>query len=154
MEKSTAYVETSVLSYLVASPSRDVITLGRQQLTSLWWERESDRFELLASDAVVEEASRGDAVMAARRLEILARMRRLPVTSDVEKLARDYIRSGMVPVKEPIDALHLALASIHAIDYLVTWNCRHIANAHVRRKIRKMNENLRLAPPRSAHPRS
>jgi hypothetical protein len=132
--KPTVYLETTVVSYLAASPSRDIVVAAHQQITRDWWDRR-DRFELLISQAVLDEASRGDADAAARRMALLAEIPVLTVSDAVIEFAGQLLQRGVVPAKAHSDALHIAVAAVNRIAYLVTWNCTHIANAAVRGKI-------------------
>ena len=132
--KSTVYLETTVISYLAASPSRDIVVAAHQQITRDWWDRR-DRFELLISQAVLDEASRGDTDAAARRVALLAEIPVLTVSDAVIEFAEQLLRGRVVPAKAQSDALHIAVAAVNHIAYLVTWNCTHIANAAVRGKI-------------------
>lgn len=125
------YLETSVVSYLAALPSRDVVVAGNQQVTRDWWERRA-RFELFVSEAVIEEAARGDSHAAGRRLDLLTGIPVLTVHGGADSLARSFLSEAALPRKAAIDAVHVALAAVHAMDFLVTWNCRHIANAIIR----------------------
>ena len=128
------YLETTVISYLAASPSRDIVVAAHQQLTREWWEKR-DRFELVVSQAVVDEVSRGDTVVAARRLALLAQIPLLDLGDNVNEFARELLRSRAVPAKANLDAVHIAVAAVNHVNYVVTWNCTHIANAAVRGKI-------------------
>ena len=132
--KPKTYLETTVVSYLAASPSRDIVIAGHQEITREWWERR-DRFELFVSEAVVDEASRGDAVVAARRHALLSGIPVLDLGVEVHDLADRLLRMHAVPAKALVDAVHIAVAAVNRIDYLLTWNCTHIANAAVRGKI-------------------
>ena len=140
------YVETTVISYLAASPSRDIVVAAHQQLTREWWERR-DRFELVVSQAVVDEVSRGDTAVAARRLALLAQIPLLDLGDNVNEFARELLRSRAVPAKANLDAVHIAVAAVNHVDYLVTWNCTHIANAAVRGKIEEACRSAGLPTP-------
>ncbi|MEZ4269701.1 MAG: type II toxin-antitoxin system VapC family toxin [Myxococcota bacterium] len=126
--KPVAYIETSVISYLVAHPSRDLIVAARQQMTRDWWTRMGGAYQLLVSPLVTREARRGDSVAAERRLAVLKDVRSVLVSEEAGALARRLIVDGAVPVGSPEDALHIALASVHGADVLLTWNFKHIAN--------------------------
>ena len=143
---SKVYVETTVISYLAASPSRDIVVAAHQQLTREWWERR-DRFDLVVSQAVVDEVSRGDTAVAARRLALLAQIPSLDLGDAVNEFARQLLRSRAVPAKANLDAVHIAVAVVHHVDYLVTWNCTHIANAAVRGKIEEACRSAGLRTP-------
>jgi hypothetical protein len=132
--KPTVYLETTVISYLAASPSRDIIVAAHQQITRDWWDQR-DRFDLVTSQAVLDEASRGDTEAAARRMAFLAKIPVLTVSDEVVHFAERLVEAGVVPAKVRSDAIHIAGAAVNRIAYLVTWNCAHIANAAVRGKI-------------------
>lgn len=134
--KARVYVETSVISCLVGRPSRDIVTAAHQQVTREWWEQRS-RFDVFASQAVMTEAARGDATAAALRMEALAEVVVLPVTAEAGDLAERLIQANAIPAEAAIDALHVAVAVVNGMEYLVTWNLTHIANAALRMKIDK-----------------
>jgi hypothetical protein len=136
--KPKGYVETTVISYLTARPSRDVVVAGHQQTTREWWLTCRDRFELVASQLVVGEAAAGDSEMARERVEILGQLNLLAVTVEASELARLLVESGAIPVKAAQDALHIGVAVTNGVAYLVTWNCRHLANAVLRTKIEEV----------------
>jgi len=141
------YVETSVVSYLTARRSRDVISLGHQQLTRDWWERARSEFELYASRLVVAEAQLGDPVFAAARLAVLEPMTLLAETPESRSLAQKLLAAGGLPQKAASDALHIAVAAAHGMDYLVTWNCKHIANARMTRFVTETCQSAGFEPP-------
>jgi predicted nucleic acid-binding protein len=128
------YLETSVISYLTAPSSRDLVVAGHQQITKEWWE-DRMRFDLYVSDAVFEEASRGDPVAAARRIAALEGIDILRPIPQALTLAQRVLESGTMPAKAALDALHVALATVHGMDFLLTWNCAHIANAAIRPRL-------------------
>lgn len=136
--KQKIYLETSVISYLAARPSRDLIVAANQQMTEEWWVSYKDDYELFVSQIVIEEASGGDPHAAERRLSIIKDMALLGMTEDILSLAKQFIESGLLPQNAARDALHIAIATIHGIDYLLTWNCKHIANATIRNDIAKI----------------
>lgn len=126
--KRKVYVETSVVSYLAARPARDLQRRAHQQITRDWWSSRS-RFEMFVSELVLVEASRGDRAAADERLAALMGLTILPMHPEVGPLASRLLSASALPHKATIDAAHVALATVHEMDYLVTWNCRHIANA-------------------------
>ena len=128
------YVETSVVSYLSAQPSRDLVLAAHQQVTRDWWSRRS-RFELFVSDAVLAECGRGDPEAAARRLKAIEGISVLRATPAAESLAKQFLLSSAISSRAVIDAAHVAIATTQGMDFLVTWNCTHIANATIREKI-------------------
>jgi hypothetical protein len=141
-----AYVETTVVSYLTASPSRDLVLAAHQQITRDWWNTR-DTFEMFVSQFVLDEASAGDATAADRRIAVLRDLVLLDLTPDATLLAAELVRGGGVPEKAKIDALHIAVASVHGMDYLVTWNCAHIANATMRGRIEAICRRAGFDPP-------
>jgi len=132
--KPKAYLETTIVSYLAADPSRDIVIAGHQQITREWWERRS-RFELCVSQAVVEEAARGDPMAAARRMTLLSGIPVLAFAAEVYDVANRLLRMHAVPAEALVDAIHIAVTAVNSVDYLLTWNSRHIANAAARGKI-------------------
>jgi hypothetical protein len=144
--KSKVYIETTIVSYLVASPTRNIIQAAHQQITRQWWERR-DRFELYVSRAVVAEARRGDPDAAARRLGALRGIPRLAGGRRVVDLARDLVRRGVLPVQARMDAAHVGIATANGMEYLLTWNLRHLANATIRGKIEEAVRAAGMVPP-------
>jgi predicted nucleic acid-binding protein len=132
--KSKVYLETTIVSYLAALPSRDIVVAGHQQLTQEWWTGRS-QFELFVSAAVIEEVARGDATIATRRTALLEGIPVLNLSADVHRVASRLLLDRAVPAKAIVDAVHIAVAAVNGIDYLLTWNCRHIANAAARGRI-------------------
>ena len=135
MMNSSVYIETTIVSYLIARPSRDLIVAAHQQVTQEWWEQRRTSFDLFISPLVLEEAAAGDPQMAERRLAELADIRVLELTEDALELAADLVDKGSLPKNATEDALHIAIATVHGIDYLLTWNCRHMANAQMRQAV-------------------
>lgn len=129
--KPKVYIETTIVSYLAARPSRDVIVAGHQQITHDWWEKRREGFELYASQMVADEAGRGDASLARNRLDLLRPLPVLDTNDEARALARALIERGPMPKQEPEDALHIAVAAVHGMHFLLTWNCAHIANAQM-----------------------
>lgn len=132
--KRKIYVETSVISYLTARPSKTIIGAAHQQITLAWWELRSD-YELLVSQAVWQECAAGDPVAAQKRLVALEGMSVLAVTQDMIRLAETLIEQAIIPANAIEDALHIAISTLHHVDFLLTWNCRHIANPVIQEKI-------------------
>ena len=129
------YLETTVISYLTARPSRNLRVVAHQEITADWWARRRVRFDLYVSRLVVDEASAGDVEAAARRLATLDGIPRLELTESVSMLAARLVAEAAIPREAIEDALHVAVAAAHGMDYLLTWNCRHIANAAMRNRI-------------------
>ena len=145
--RETLYLETTIPSYLTALPSRDVIVLAHQQITLEWWEDCIRRYEVFVSELVIQEASQGNPESAKRRLEIISQFPILGITTDTERLADVYLRKIPLLRDAARDALHLAIATAHGMDYLVTWNCTHIARAEVRKAIEQLNDLERVVTP-------
>lgn len=134
MGKPRIYLETTIPSYLTARPSRDLIKAAQQEITWEWWDRR-DRFDLFISQLVVAEARQGDPDAAAGRLKVLRGIPSLQMTEQGRELAERILEYVPLPDKAATDAAHIAVAAIHGLDYLLTWNCRHLANAALRHKI-------------------
>jgi predicted nucleic acid-binding protein len=130
------YIETSVVSLLVANPSRDLILAAHQEATREWWNDQRPLYRCVTSEEVLREVSCGDMEMSRRRLEALAGMLVLVVTDEVRLLAKDLLAHKILPPSVIGDAIHAATASIHQADYLLTWNCRHLANPHLQKALR------------------
>ena len=150
--KQTVYIETTVFSYLTARPSRNLIAAAWQQVTAEWWDLHKNRFELYISELVVAESERGDPEAAKRRLVRLQGIPKLSVTEEVISFAEKLVIVGALPPKAADDAMHIAIATVHNIDYLLTWNCRHIDNAEAKPLIRKVCENFGFAYPEICTP--
>ena len=138
----SVYIETTIPSYLTAAPSRDLVVAGHQQIAHAWWRTAKDRFDLFTSEAVLREVRAGDPAYAARRLKVLAGIPVLPLSQEIRSLAEWYQAELRLPAKAGADALHIALAVYYEMDYLVTWNCAHIANGHVLRALMGLNHGL------------
>jgi hypothetical protein len=145
--KPTVYIETSIVSYLTARPSRDLIVAGHQQLTHEWWRKARPQVQCLISPYVIDEASQGDQQAAQKRLEAIAEFPILTLNEDIKALALTYQKAAQIPEKAKLDAFHLAFPAWYKIDYLLTWNCKHIANANVRKIIGNINRQLNIHTP-------
>ncbi len=145
--KPKVYLETTIPSFLTAWPSRDVSIAGQQQATRDWWSERRERHQLFVSGLVLIESRRGDASAAKAREEILAFCKVLEYTSASEQLAREILATHLLPAKAAVDAAHIAVASVHEMDFLLTWNCRHIANAAIVDKVRAVIADAGYAPP-------
>jgi hypothetical protein len=132
--KRKVYLETSVISYLTARPSKNVIEAGHQQSTYEFWDRHGE-FDLFVSELVLTECAAGDPEAANKRLAALHGIQLLEITAYSIELAKDLVAVGIVPPKAAEDALHISIATVHFADYLLTWNCRHIANPEIQAQI-------------------
>jgi hypothetical protein len=132
------YIETSVVSYLVAHPSRNIMTEACRLATRHWWDTRRSHFELFTSELVLVEAGRGDPDAARRRREQLEDIPDLDVTQSAVGLAEELVGRHALPREAADDAMHLAVAAVHGIDYLLTWNCRHLDNAEMKPLMRSV----------------
>ena len=123
------YIETSIISVLTARPSMNMHSESRRQLTSAWWDRDRAGFNLFASPLVLAECEAGDPTAAERRLEVLRAIPLLEINDEAVRLAQLFMEMNAVPPEAQDDALHIAVAAVHRLDFLLTWNCRHIDNA-------------------------
>jgi hypothetical protein len=145
--KAKLYLETTIPSYLVGRPSRDLLVAAHQEITRDWWESRRSEFDLYMSELVIQEVRAGDALLASLRLELLRDVPRLAVNSEIQKLAGDLIAEGPVPREAAGEAAHIATATVYGCEYLLTWNCRHIANAELQRAIRRVVEQYGYEAP-------
>jgi hypothetical protein len=134
------YIETSVIGYLTARPSRDLIVAACQQATQEWWAHQAGRFDLYASVLVIQEAAKGAGSEARKRIAILEPIPLLDLNEDALKLAERFVRRKVLPAKAGDDALHIAVATVHDMDYLLTWNCKHIAKPAIQKKIAALSK--------------
>jgi hypothetical protein len=144
--KPKVYIETSIPSYLTAWHSRDLVVAGNQESTKEWWDRRQD-FELFVSEFVLEEVAAGDPQAAAERLKALDGIPEIEVTDQVAVIAEALLLQVSLPSKARLDALHIAIATLGGMDYLVTWNCTHIANPAFRHKIEAVLRSFGFEPP-------
>jgi len=145
--KSSAYLETTIVSYLTAWPSRDLVMAANQETTREWWTTRKDEFDLYISQPVIEESNAGDTDAAARRWEVLQHIPRLDITNEVNDLAKLLTADVPLPAKAKTDALHIAAAAVNGMNYLLTWNCAHIANAALRPQIEAVCRAAGYEPP-------
>lgn len=135
------YIETTIPSYLAARPSRDLLQAARQQITHTWWSNERQKYDLCVSEIVLDEVISGDADAAQRRLALLHDLPLLDMTEAVNHIAKAIMSSNLLPAEATRDAIHIAVSSVHGIDILLTWNCKHIANATIMKELRTVVEN-------------
>jgi predicted nucleic acid-binding protein len=144
--KPKVYIETSIPSYLTAWRSRDLIVAANQEITKEWWDSR-EQFDLYISALVIQEAGAGNPEAAQKRLEQLDDIPELNITEEVERFAEVLIQKVPLPEKARIDALHIAVAALSGMDYLLTWNCTHIANAILRPKLEALCREFGYEPP-------
>jgi predicted nucleic acid-binding protein len=145
--KPKIYIETTIPSYLTARPSRDLIRAAHQEITREWWEDRRSAFELFVSQAVIQEAGAGDPTAAAERLALLTDLPVLVIATEVESFGQELLHRLPLPLKAAVDALHISYAAVYGMDYLLTWNCKHIANATLRKRIITVCESSGYTPP-------
>lgn len=147
MDRPKVYLESSVISYLVARPTRDILATAHQQLTREWWERSRSNFELYVSIEVLNEIRRGDPAAAELRLRHVESLPVLEADDQARLLAAEILRTSALPSKATADAAHIAIATVNGMDFLLTWNCTHIANGVVQRAISRLSRELGFEPP-------
>jgi predicted nucleic acid-binding protein len=135
----TVYLETSIIGYLTARSSNNLILMANVEATREWWDTRRTQFKLYISQVVLDEVARGDAEIATQRLEILRDFPLLDVNEAVQNLAAQFLSKSNLPPKAADDALHIAAATVYGLDYLLTWNCKHIANAQIQKKLAQIS---------------
>jgi hypothetical protein len=138
----SVYLETTFISYLVARPSRDLLVAGHQQVTEEWWTNRRAAFRCCVSQVVIDEAAAGNPAEAEKRLAIISGLPALEITEDAEALTQAIVSSGILPPQAIRDAAHVAVAAVHSVDFLLTWSCKHLANAQSARRIALVCEKL------------
>lgn len=138
--KELVYIETTIVSYLTSRKSRDIVVAAHQAITQRWWHERITKYELVISELVIREASVGDPDAAASRLETLKDVGILSLSEEAISLAEILVSRGPIPRQYVEDALHIAVAALNGVDYLLTWNCKHLANAAHRSRIESLVE--------------
>ena len=146
------YIESSVISYLISRPSRDVVIAGRQAISHDWWENHRQRFEIRVSALVEEEISRGDSLAARRRLALIEDIPSLAISDEAINLAELLLARHAVSEGSEADALHIGIAAAQGADYLLTWNFKHINNAEIKSAITKVVESCGFVCPQICSP--
>ncbi len=144
---ATVYIETTVISYLRQRPSTEIVIAAHQLLTHRWWRNERTKYELVVSQYVIEEAAAGDPTLATERLQALNGIPALPDAPEIRQIAAQIMSRAILPRKAEVDALHIATVAHHRIDYLLTWNCRHIANARILPRIHQVLADMKIPIP-------
>jgi hypothetical protein len=145
--KPSVYIETSVIGYLATRPSAQLVTAANQHVTREFWDDHRRRFDLFVSLAVVDECMAGDANAAAERKTFLEGIPVLGVNDEVQTLAQSFMTGVPLPEKAGVDAVHIAVAAVNGLDYLVTWNCKHLANPALRGRIETVCREAGYAAP-------
>jgi predicted nucleic acid-binding protein len=141
MSKPSVYLESSFISYLTNRRSRDILVAAHQEVTQQWWEMRRHDFQLFISDLVISEIAVGDPEASKRRLDAVNNIQLLTATDAVAHLTTRILEKKVIPAKAAVDAAHVAFAAIKGIDYLLTWNCKHIANMEISRILRNVIES-------------
>lgn len=131
----TVYIETSIVGYLTARSTKNLILAANIEVTKDWWDSRRSSFSLYVSQVVLDEVMLGDAEIATKRLEVLQNLPLLELNQAVQELAAQFLARSNLPSKAADDAVHIAVATVHGMDYLLTWNCKHIANAQIQKKL-------------------
>jgi hypothetical protein len=141
------YIESTIPSYVAARPAWDLIQAARQQLTRDWWDLQRTKHDLFTSQVVLDEIANGETAMAQQPLAVMAGITLLRSTDEAETLTQHILDSGLLPSDADRDAAHIALAAVHEMDILLSWNCRHIANAAIQARLRALVEKWGFALP-------
>lgn len=154
-EKKSVYIESSIVSYYTSRlVTNNIIVRAHQEITKEWWPTAIKRYNVFISDIVIDEVGHGDTIIAKKRVEEIKNFAVLEKTEDVENLSQIYIEKLNIPPGSIRDADHLAVACLNNIDYLVTWNCTHLCNAEIIKKLMKINEELEVHTPIICTPES
>ncbi len=140
--KETVYVETSIFGYLAARSTTNLILAANMKITQDWWDTRRSAFTIYASELVEDEAARGDNAIANLRLDLLKSIMYLDITQEATELAQEFLQRSNLPSKAANDSLHIALATVYGLDYLLTWNCKHMANAQIQKKLSQISFEL------------
>lgn len=151
MPKPTVYFETTVVGHIAARQQSDIIVAARQLSSNRWW-KGRDKYRIFISQVVIDECSAGDSTAAAERLDLLTDIEVLAITAEAKSLAAELMLRYGIPQSEPRDALHISLAAVHGIEFLLTWNFRHIANAETRATIEQICRDCGYKPPSICSP--
>jgi predicted nucleic acid-binding protein len=145
--KESIYIETSLIGYLTARPNNNLVFMANQEITRRWWNTRRGEFMLYISSIVLDEAAKGDSEMVEQRLRILEDLPVLELTEEVKVLGSQFLAKSNLPPRASDDAIHIATATIHNVDYLLTWNCKHIANAQIQKKLAQICLDLGYSLP-------
>ncbi len=138
----SVYIETSIFGYLTARSTNNLIIAANIKLTLDWWDSRRNLFVLYASEVVLDEAAKGDTAIASQRLDLLQSLMLLDLSEEAIELSQEFLKQSNLPPKASNDALHIALATVYGLDYLLTWNCKHMANAQIQKKLSQISSQL------------
>lgn len=139
---ATVYIETSILGYLTARPTDNLIVKANIKVTQDWWDEYHNSLTLYTSEIVEDEALKGDPTIAIQRLALLQTLTFLDLTPEATELAQEFLEQSNLPAKAANDALHIAIATVYGLNYLLTWNCKHMANAKIQRKLSTISRDF------------
>jgi hypothetical protein len=145
--KQSVYIETTIVSYLAANLSRDIVVAAHQQITQEWWINVRPKLDCYISPFVIQESQRGDDEISKRRIKLLSGISVLEMNNKIEKMADIYFDKLKIPDKAQLDAAHLAVACYYKMDYLISWNCKHIVSARIRKELETINNGLQIFTP-------
>ena len=143
----SVYIETTIVGHIAGRIHPDPFVSARQQVTRDWWRDEASKYAVYISQLVIDECSEGDASAAAERLDVVKDLDLLESSSEVDALADALITGKAIPASEPRDAFHIAIAAVNGVNYLLTWNFKHIANATLRPRIEEVCRDAGFEPP-------
>jgi hypothetical protein len=146
------FLDTTVPSYVVAPRSRDSLIARRQRISRIWWARYRKRFEVVISDRVAAELSAGSAARARKREDLVENIRYLPCDPSHSTFAQELLHFRYLPAKAEADAEHIATAAFNSVRFLLTWNCKHLANPVIARKVAQLCEDRGLVCPQICTP--
>lgn len=144
---AVVYLETSILSYLRAKPASQILSAARQFLTRRWWDKERNQYEIVISQIVLTESMQGNSELAQERLSFLKNIPLLTIEPPVFEISKALMTAQLLPEKAELDSLHIAVAAYHEVDYLLTWICKHIANARTPPRVLNIIRKLGYTPP-------
>lgn len=145
--KPSVYIDTTIIGYLTSRLRGLLVAAASQELTRQWWDEHRGGFDVFVSRLVVDECAAGDSQAAAERLEKIRGIPLLDVTDEVVRLADALLARVPLPENAQVDALHVAVATVNGVEYLLTWNCKHMANAALRPRIESVCRDLGYEPP-------
>ena len=145
--RKKVYIETTIPSYITTDLSNDIIILGHQIITIEWWKTNKNYFDLYLSEIVIDEISKGDNKQAEKRIELIKDLKVLDFNKELEELGIKYFEYFKLPKKALFDAYHIAIAVYYQMDFLLTWNCKHLANAGIRTRLLEYNKKADLKTP-------
>ena len=138
----TIYIETSIIGYLTARPSKNLIVAANAEITRDWWDTQRNSFTIYISQLVLQEAAKGDPEMVNKRIEVLNNFPLLDITEPVQNLAQEFQKQSNLSPTAAYDTVHIATATVYGLDYLLTWNCKHIANPYIQKKLSQIADSL------------